>query len=974
MTYTRFDNITKSEEDKRLYRGLILNNEMKVLLVSDSSSDKAAAAMDINVGYMSDPKHLMGLAHFCEHMLFLGTKKYPNENDYNKFLSEHGGCSNAATHPDHTTYYFDVVPEHLPAALDRFAQFFIAPLFTESATDKELNAVNSEHEKNVQSDIWRLDQLDKFLANENHPYHTFGTGNKYTLQTYPSENGINVRDELLKFHEKWYSANLMSLAVLGKESLDELEELVTSLFEPVKNKKVDAPVWEEHPFTEKQFSTCTYVKPVKDIRNLNIVFPCPDTRHLYKTAPSSYLSHLLGHEGPGSILSVLKNLGWSSSLVAGSRPSPRGFGFFAVVVDLTEEGMEHVNDIIALIFQYINLIKKEGITKWIFDENAKIGKMIFRFKDKESPRNYISTLVHYLQEYPLDDALTGPYLVSDWQPELIKDILNNFTPNNIRVAVLAKNLNVELDSEERWYGTKFKTEPIKKSVLDYWNGIGLHDELKIPERNSLIPDNFDLYPNDDDINDLPQIIEDNALMRVWFKQDDIFKLPKANLMFDFVSPLAYMDPLNCNLTHMFVQLFRDALNEYAYAAELAGLKYELINTKYGLILAISGYNDKQPIFLENIFDKLVNFKIIPKKFEIYKENYIRNLNNFNAEQPYQHAVYYLAVLLTEHSWTKNELLAATEQLSPELLESFIPQMLSRVHIETLFHGNINKKLALELTSKVNEKMTNSFKISPLLSRQLLLNRELKLEKNCNYMYEVQNHVHKPSCIELYYQCGLQSTESNALLELLANIIQEPCFNTLRTKEQLGYIVFSGIRKSNGVQGLRVIVQSDKHPQYLDERIESFIEEMETYIKDMDNEEFKRHRESLALQKLEKPKQLGAHSTIFWSEITSQQYHFKRAEVEVSHLRTLDKESVLEYYRNYIKIGAPNRKKLSINVISMAEDGAGKTEENKFERSLMPTVIKDITSFKSSHEMFPLVQPYINISRKGNRCKIGRAHV
>jgi len=74
------------------------------------------------------------------------------------------------------------------------------------------------------------------------------------------------------------------------------------------------------------------------------------------------------------------------------------------------------------------------------------------------------------------------------------------------------------------------------------------------------------------------------LTRVWFKQDDKFLLPKANVMFDFVSPMAYLDPLNCNLTHMFVQLFRDGLNEYAYAAELAGLKWELINTKYGLIV------------------------------------------------------------------------------------------------------------------------------------------------------------------------------------------------------------------------------------------------------------------------------------------------------------------------------------------------------------------------------------------------------
>lgn len=68
---------------------------------------------------MSEPKALPGLAHFCEHMLFLGTEKYPSENEYTKYISEFGGSYNATTGLDNTVFYFDVVPEHLPGALDR---------------------------------------------------------------------------------------------------------------------------------------------------------------------------------------------------------------------------------------------------------------------------------------------------------------------------------------------------------------------------------------------------------------------------------------------------------------------------------------------------------------------------------------------------------------------------------------------------------------------------------------------------------------------------------------------------------------------------------------------------------------------------------------------------------------------------------------------------------------------------------------
>lgn len=131
-----------------------------------------------------------------------------------------GGSSNAFTASDHTNYYFDVVPQQLPGALDRFAQFFLRPLFTESATDREVNAVDSEHVKNIPNDAWRLSQLEKSTCDPSHPYSKFGTGNIETLDTIPKEKGIQVREELLKFHKKWYSANLMSLAVLGQGELN----------------------------------------------------------------------------------------------------------------------------------------------------------------------------------------------------------------------------------------------------------------------------------------------------------------------------------------------------------------------------------------------------------------------------------------------------------------------------------------------------------------------------------------------------------------------------------------------------------------------------------------------------------------------------------------------------------------------------------------------------------------------------------
>lgn len=96
--------IIKRALDNRNYKALTLSNGMRVLLVSDPASIRSAAALDVHVGYFSDPKNLPGLAHFCEHMSFLGTKKYPEEEEFSSFLSTNGGSSNAYTDAEDTVY------------------------------------------------------------------------------------------------------------------------------------------------------------------------------------------------------------------------------------------------------------------------------------------------------------------------------------------------------------------------------------------------------------------------------------------------------------------------------------------------------------------------------------------------------------------------------------------------------------------------------------------------------------------------------------------------------------------------------------------------------------------------------------------------------------------------------------------------------------------------------------------------------
>lgn len=282
----------------------------------------------------------------------MGTKKYPGENDYSQYLSSNSGHSNAYTASTSTNYYFDVSakpandeepsesnPSPLLGGLDRFSQFFVEPLFLESTLDRELRAVDSENKKNLQNDSWRLHQLEKSLSNPNHPFCHFSTGSLEVLKTLPEQAGINVRDKFIEFYQKHYSANRMKLCILGREPLDLLEKWVVELFTPVPNKDLPQNRWDsEVPLRPVDLGIQCFAKPVMDSREINLSFPVLDEEEMYRSQPSRYIGHLIGHEGPGSIMSYIKTKGWANGLSAGTYPiCPGSPGIFDCQIRLTEE-------------------------------------------------------------------------------------------------------------------------------------------------------------------------------------------------------------------------------------------------------------------------------------------------------------------------------------------------------------------------------------------------------------------------------------------------------------------------------------------------------------------------------------------------------------------------------------------------------------------------------------------------------------
>ena len=229
------DSVNKSPSDKRTYNIFTLKNGIDVITVSDPDLVTSAATLSIGVGQFQDPDNAQGIAHFLEHMLFMGSKKYPKPNEYMQFIQENGGDTNAFTAAEQTTYLFSINSSQFAAALDRLSSSVKDPLFDPTMVGKEINAVNSEWLLSRQSDSFIQQRTAANTGNPNHPRLKLGVGNKDTLSNDESE----LLKHLNNFYKEFYSANLMKLVLVGKQSPKELEKLATKYFSKIKNNNIE---------------------------------------------------------------------------------------------------------------------------------------------------------------------------------------------------------------------------------------------------------------------------------------------------------------------------------------------------------------------------------------------------------------------------------------------------------------------------------------------------------------------------------------------------------------------------------------------------------------------------------------------------------------------------------------------------------------------------------------------------------------
>ena len=834
------EEIPGSPSDDREYRYLRLSNELQVVLISDPDTDRSAASLSVFRGNYADPDEYPGLAHFLEHMLFIGTKKYPESDGYFQFVQAHGGSSNAYTAPDHTNYFFDIDPDFFREGLDRFAQFFISPSLEPAYVDREKNAVDSEYRFHIKEDAWRGMMAGKVAYNPDHPISKFSVGSLETLDD-------SVHAALVEFFKSEYSANQMGLVALSNQPLNKMVAWIVPIFLAIENRNLPPFATHAPLFLPGQLPATLTHRSLQQNYSVGYQFPMPLLETHYKKKPADYLSNLLGHEGEGSLHSSLIKRGWITYLSAGPRKIDNNTSVLSMDVGLTPEGRNQIPQITDLLFDYIDMLSNQEPEEWRYREQAIVADLGFRFQEEYSPIGTVSAISPDLANFPAEDLLVHPYLMEEFDKELIKSYLTYLTPENVLMEVVGPD--VETTDVERWFEVAYALSPGAIPVVPV-----TPDDLHLPAPNQFLPEDLSVGEKDDAG---PQIAFDDGTVEMWLDRDNAFGVPRSTLNVSLRCEDGLISLQDVVFANLYRRIVSDDLTALSYPAFISGVGYDLAAPPKGFRISTFGYNDKQLVLLDAVLASFRGLEIRQDRFDVLKANMLRNLRNRKSELPYLQVRSAMNDLLLSSSWEPEDQAKFLEAVTLAQLNEWRARKLAAVDVMAMVHGNVDQSDVTELREVISKHLTLR-DITPVKPKIRELDRA--------YLHEVEID-HNDGTIVLRVQDADDSFNSRAKSALMTHLLNSAFFTSIRTEQQLGYAVgmFGSPVYYRG--GVTFFIQSPvTPPDVLEQKVIEFVDKQIGVISRFKRSTFSEHKAGLISLFTETDKNLSERSDRYWRDL------------------------------------------------------------------------------------------------------------
>lgn len=875
--------ITKSPNDKRHYQVIRLANQLQVLLVSDPDLKNSAASLSVPVGSMHNPDQQLGLAHYLEHMLFLGSERYPVINEYSKFMSQNGGYTNAYTAQDSTVYGFEVNDSAFPEALDRLADVMRAPSLDAKYADKERHTVNAEHKTYFDNDMRKLYALQRYSLNPKHPMARFSTGDLETLKDKP---GSNLQQELELFFKEFYSANLMKVALTSPRDLADMQALAVLHLSQIPNRSASKPIIMAPLVTDKQLAVEVQMKPTKELKLLQVNFLIPSVKDEYMYQPGGYISRLLGSDHQGGLSDYLKQQGLAESVMASFYgPYSEQYSQFSMQFKLTKKGLKEQDKVIASLFAYIKLVREKGVNELQYSEQKKSLDNYFQFLPKSAGFNYVMSLSANMQRYPLPDLLYFPFRLDAFNDKFITQLLGYLTPENSRLFLVSPD--AEVDTQIPFYQGQYSQNKITEQRLQTWLAQAelILPNMTLPSNNEWLPENVEIVAQENQ-GKAVHLINETGLS-IWYKQSQLGE-PKGIYKLQLNNSLNDESPKARVKITMLLSILEKQLAELNFVTQEAGLSFT-ITSNNGLLLTTSGYSDKQDKLLLTLIHFVKNLKVDDKALALAKQDVTRRLHNKAKSKAMDLGLDGFRQVVRQPAWSDKTLLATVQEVTAQEITQLAENIFNQSSVRLLALGNFSSKQVLTVAEQIKAQV--NIQQQPFYQLQRI---DAKPEQGAiNY---VRDSVMEDDALVLIYLATGQEQIDLAKAELLNKLLKPAFYDQIRTQEQLTYSPFTASFPVNESTAFGLFTQSPAvGSAKLYERFQAFLIAFKDNLNQVKPEQFAEIKQAHISNYLAKPNNLSAEFSFLSSEWASNKPQIDSKMHYVQLLESVSLAQVQQFY-------------------------------------------------------------------------------
>ncbi len=846
----QYFDIDTTINEKRNITGIILHNKIKIVLISDKQINKSTCCVGIGAGYLQDEYE--GTAHFLEHLLFMGSEKYPESNEYPSYIQTCGGTFNAFTADNMTLYYLELDTSFFKKGVEMLSWFFRKPILDMNNIKSEKEIINSEHEKNLLDDMWIMDDIFKKFITPNSKYTKFGTGNNKSLE------GI-TKDDILKFYSKYYTTDNMYVCIIDSKPIDFMIKEYVGFFNDIDNKLCKEPNRFSKEPLEFISDNIIEFKSVSEYNFLNIILKIKcDESNQTDFQLVNLINWLIGSEYDKSFYYYLKENDLAKNI---SSSIDYFFDYECILcvrLILNNDTVKNLNKISNAFNDYLNKIldlnEKEFEKIYLNFQKVKLLKSLYPEKNN-SVDTAIEIIENLIKSQDTSLAVVRKNLVPNYSSTIHKKFIQMLQSINIKITTNIKLNNGNKYSKSKWYSTEY--------FITNFKLIESNDNLyKYELDNSIGIKNFNIktniLDNKIDANKFPKLVfeDKKSNKKVYLLDINKYDNPVANIACIRYNPLIKQKE-NFVILMIFKNICDEIINYYLNTMSDYKLNFSLIINSDSIVYNFYGLN----YLIKNyIFDinKMIHPDVVflsPKIVEYFEQS-IRdikeNLLNSKYESPYILCKDYFDLLLNDFM-LPNEQIEYINKLDfnefkikcLELLK-YTQEIFIFIGVETnniLLRENLldqvydysndeNIKLIVDSLTlnnrymlKISEPISNiDYRIDYKLNKKQINPNELN---NCiikNYLISKINIKYEPDGF-INHSSIEQIIKQKVILDIVSDIINEPLFNQVRTIDKIGYVVKCNYDLKNiGDQMIYIlyyIIQSTSEIKSVEKSIDNF---------------------------------------------------------------------------------------------------------------------------------------------------------